>query len=285
MRLRLPRLLACLLAAASVSAALGAQPSRAANPCPDGTLRCVQQTIGTMQDTYDALASQCDHNAVFALSYWRTTQAYATANATPGWFDDPAWVNREDWYFGRLWLDARTDWLQGKKARVPQAWQIAFASADAEQVSGAGDLLLGMNAHVNRDLPFALEAMGLVAPDETSRKHDHDAINPMLSAVMPSILTEAAARLDPTIPAALINLLPLTDLTFFQLLALWREQAWQNAVRLVNARTPAQHAQVAASIEQSAATEAVLIRTVFAYLPLLGGAARRDAYCAAHAAP
>ena len=284
MRLHPPRLLALVLAAASVSAALGASPA-AADPCPDGTLRCVDRTIGTMQDTFDTLAATCDHNAVFALSYWRTTQAYAVANATPGWFDDPAWVNREDWYFGQLWLGARTAWLQGKRSQVPQAWQIAFAAADSEQVSGAGDLLLGMNAHVNRDLPFALEAMGVVAPDGSSRKHDHDAINPMLAGVMPSILAESAARLDPTIPAALINLLPLTDLTFFQLLALWREGAWQNAVRLVNATTAAQHAQVAASIEQSAATEAALIRTTFSYLPLLGGAAQRDAYCAAHAMP
>ncbi len=285
MRLQPLRLLACVLAAASVSAALGVPAAPAANPCPDGTLRCVQKTIVTMQDTYGSLAAACDHNAVFALSYLRTTQAYATANATPGWFDDPAWVNQEDWYFGRLWLDARTNWQRGRTAQVPQAWQIAFAAADSEQVSGVGDLLLGMNAHVNRDLPFALEAMGLVAPDGSSRKHDHDAINPMLAGVMPSILAEAAARLDPTVPAAIVNLLPLTDLTFFQLLALWRETAWQNAVRLVNARTPAQHAQVAASIEQSAATEAVLIRTLFAYLPLLGGAAQRDAYCAAHASP
>jgi hypothetical protein len=282
-RLRVPGLLACALAAVSASATLGlAIPAPAAAACPDGSLRCVQQTISTMDRTLDDLAGTCDHNAVFALSYLRTTQAYLTANATPGWFDDPPWVNQEDWWFGLLWLDARQAWLWGKTAMVPKAWQIAFAAADDERVSGAGDLLLGMNAHVNRDLPFVLERMGLVAPDSSSRKHDHDAINPMLYGVMPSILDEAARRFDPTIPAQLINLMPLTDLTFFELLALWREQAWHNAVRLASATSASQHAAVAASIEQAAATEAALIRTVFTYPPLLGGAARRDAYCAAH---
>jgi hypothetical protein len=37
-------------------------------------------------------------------------------------------------------------------------------------VTGSGDLLLGISAHVNRDLPFVLASLGLVAPDGTSRK-------------------------------------------------------------------------------------------------------------------
>ena len=48
-------------------------------------------------------------------------------------------------------------------------------AAKGRQVTGLGNLLLGMNAHINRDLPFVLYSIGLTAPDGSSRKPDHDA--------------------------------------------------------------------------------------------------------------
>src|SRR3546814_15182244 len=64
---------------------------------------------------------------------------------------------------------------------------------------GAGSLFLGMNAHINRDLPFVLAEIGLVKPDGTSRKPDHDRVNEFLAATNTYLLTEAAKYLDPTI--------------------------------------------------------------------------------------
>ena len=53
----------------------------------------------------------------------------------------------------------------GGRALVPEAWRIAFDAADHETVATLGDILLGMNAHISRDLPFALARTGLVEPD------------------------------------------------------------------------------------------------------------------------
>ena len=53
---------------------------------------------------------------------------------------------------------------------VPRAWAIAFGAADERAMSAAGNLALGINAHVQRDLPFVLAAIGLVKPDGSSRK-------------------------------------------------------------------------------------------------------------------
>ena len=66
-------------------------------------------------------------------------------------------------------------------------------------MSGMGNVFLGMNAHVNRDLPFVLESIGLVKPDGTSRKPDHDRVNDFLAATNQYLLTEAAKYLDPTL--------------------------------------------------------------------------------------
>ena len=62
-----------------------------------------------------------------------------------------------------------------------------------------GNVFLGMDAHVNRDLPFVLEPIGLVKPDGTSRKADHDRVNDFLTAVNQYLLSEAARYLDPSL--------------------------------------------------------------------------------------
>ena len=140
--------------------------------CSRGKPACVKATISLMQNQLDGFAAPCDHKAVFALAYLRTTQAYQNAASIDGYFNDVTWVNREDVIFAGYYFTALADWQQGNAAAVPPAWRIAFDAADHRAESGSGDLLLGMNAHVNRDLPFVLAGLGLVTPDGQMRKPD-----------------------------------------------------------------------------------------------------------------
>src|SRR5437868_4692656 len=83
------------------------------------------------------------------------------------------------------WTDAYVpssyyDWAAGNRSAVPQAWLTALDAAQSKRVTGTGDLLLGMNAHINRDLPYVMAAVGLVAPDGSSRKPDYDAVEAWL---------------------------------------------------------------------------------------------------------
>jgi hypothetical protein len=253
------------------------------NDCNAGRVSCVDATIREMQRRFAPLAASCSHDAVFALAYLRTTQAYRQAVEDPHFFNDNGFVNHEDAVFARLYFDAYDNWHAGRTAAVPRAWSIAFQAARDRAVAGGGNLLLGMNAHVQRDLPFALAAIGLVAPDGTSRKPDHDKVDQILNGVMGPLIAEEARRFDPTINEA--NPLPnttLDDAGVFQLLVAWREIAWRNAERLVSATTPADRAAVAASIESYAASQALEIRAGSAYVPLLQNSQARDAYCAAH---
>jgi hypothetical protein len=149
-----------------------------------------------------------------------------------------------------------------------------------------GNVFLGMNAHVNRDLPFVLAEIGLVKPDGTSRKVDHDRVNDFLAATNQYLLAEAATYLDPTLDDGDVPGTSVDNSVAVQALVAWREQAWRNAERLVSAPSPEARALVAQEIEQVAALEALVIRTTFAYTPLhdlLGqGARARDRFCAAN---
>jgi len=273
--------------ALTATAAVGVGPAAAADgyapdACRAGKLSCVDHTLAVMQSRFKPQARACSHWAIFSLAYLRTTQMYRQVVVQRGYFQDPAWVNHEDTVFGRLYLNAEDNWAAGRTAQVPAAWRIAFDAADRRTVSAAGDLLLGMNAHVNRDLPFALAEVGIVTPDGRTRKPDHDKVNDFLYEVYGPLMTEEAQRFDPSIEGANIPGTTLDDDTLFQLLVAWREEAWHNAVRLVTAATPAARQAVAASIENAAAAEATAIIASTAYVPPASATTSRDAYCATH---
>ena len=250
------------------------------NDCLAGRVQCVDKTIRDMTRRFDALASSCDHNAVFSLTYLRVTEEYGRTIEGP-FFDDTRFVNYEDTLFAHYYFDAYDAWAAGRRDRVPPAWRVAFDTAKARAVSANGDLLLGINAHVQRDLPLVLYAVGIVRPDGTSRKPDHDRVNIILNRVADDVIAEIARRFDPTADDANLPT-QLDDAAIFQLLAGWREKAWRNAELLAAAPTSEARELVVAMIERDAATEAAAIVAATRYPPLLGGSGARDAFCAVH---
>ena len=250
------------------------------NDCTAGRTRCVDAVIREMRRRFDPLAQSCDHDSIFALAYLRTTEEYRRTIEDPYFFEDTAFVNHEDVVFARLYFDAFDAWHSGRTAEVPRAWAIAFEAAADRSMPASGNLSLGISAHVQRDLPFALAAIGMVKPDGSSRKTDHDRVNEFLNRVTDDLYAEIARRFDPTIDD---SDLPGTadDATLFQLIPTWREIAWRNAERLAGARSDEERAAVARSIEDYAASQAETIRLASAYGPLQNSAAR-DAYCSLH---
>jgi hypothetical protein len=248
--------------------------------CIAGRVQCVDRTIREMTRRFDALASSCDHNAIFSLTYLRVTEEYRRTVDQP-FFDDTQFVNHEDTVFARYYFAAFDAWAAGRIEEVPPAWRIAFDAAHMRAVSASGDLLLGINAHVQRDLPLVLYAIGLVRPDGTSRKPDHDRVNIILNRVSDDIIAEIARRFDPTVDDTDLPT-SLDGAALFQTLAAWREKAWRNAEQLAAAPTPEARELVVEAIENDAATEARAIAASTSYLPLSQGSGPRDAFCALH---
>lgn len=251
------------------------------NDCRSGRIQCVDGVIREMYKRFDPLAADCNHDAAFALTYLRTTEEYRRAAVTPDFFQDVGFVNHEDAVFASYYFEAYDDWHKNRRSEVPRAWAIAFAAADGREVSAQGDLLLGMSAHINRDLPYVFEAIGMVKPDGSSRKPDHDKVNTFLNRVSDELMPELARRFDPTVDDGNLPT-TLDDMLSFQAIPAMRETAWRNGERLAAADTPAERAAVEQSIEAYAATEAQAIRSATAYPPLTGGSAARDAYCSVH---
>ncbi len=251
------------------------------NDCAAGAPDCLDYTLGEQTRILNQNGQACNHNAVFALAYVRMTQTYGWTRDQAGYYNDVPYMNHMDAVFARYYTDAYYDWSQGSRSSVPQAWLYAFDAAKNKTVTGAGDLFLGMNAHINRDLPFVLYASGLVESDgSTSGKADYDAVEKWLNDDTAPLLSEETQRFDPTMNSTNVS---LVNFLTFQMVSAWREMAWRNAELLAAAPTPAARALVAQGIETYANTIAQTFLVSFAVNPLLGQSnATRDAYCAAH---
>lgn len=287
------RRVAGLAAVAAVAAAAGpaaAQPGppapdtgsarvpQAFEVCPDGSPRCPDEAIAEMYRRWRPLSNRCDHRAVFALTYLRTTEEFArTVKGEPGFFSDVPWINWEDRVFAELYFRPADDFDRG--APVPGAWRVAFEAGRSPDVTGLGDLLLGMNAHIQRDLPFTLAHVGLVKPDGSSRKGDHDKVNAFLDRVADPLQRELARRYDELFATSDAEPSPLDEATALQTVRNWRETAWRNAERLVGARSDAERTQVARSIDDYAEAQA---RSILSANTAPGYGATRDAHCRAH---
>jgi hypothetical protein len=251
------------------------------NDCVAGRPHCVDAIITEMQRRFNPLGQSCSHQAVFSLAYLRTTQTYRWAQAQQGYFQDTGYVNHEAAVFAKYYFSAYDKWSAGNRSQVPQAWLIALDNAGGRHVTGVGNLLLGMNAHINHDLPFVLAAIGLATPDGRSRKPDHNKVDQFLNLVTEPLLDEEIARLDNSI----VNLSTPYGVGYaglFQLIVAWRELAWHNAELLVAAPDDDARALVAQSIETTTATEATTLALANSYVPPLVTSAPRDSFCSTH---
>ena len=252
------------------------QPSKDAD-CVDGNPACVEQTLTEMYRRFDDQYATCDHNAAFGITYIRVTEAIRLAIQREV-YEEPRWLGHQDRLFARMYFASYDAWKRGDRAHVPVAWQMAWDAGRDRSVSGLGNLLMSMNAHINRDMPYMLESTGLVKPDGSTRKPDHDRGNPILNTLYDDVIAELTARFDETVDDYGVPGFAADDTALVQTLQGWREGVWRNAERLAQATTPDQRQQVSDSIESYALAQARLIRQ-FTTTP---SSVARDAHCLAY---
>jgi hypothetical protein len=107
----------------------------------------------------DSSISETDGVKWFNFLYLRVTQAVNNAAAN-SMFRDPLWINSLDVLFANLYF-AAVSAAQTEGARIPPAWQPLFESRFQSGIAKLQYALVGMNAHINRDLPVALTQLAV----------------------------------------------------------------------------------------------------------------------------
>jgi hypothetical protein len=129
------------------------------------------------------LEAAVDPARFFLGTYLRTTLAVRAA-LERGFFEDAAWVAAWDVDFADLYLDALTAYRRDP-AMAARPWRRAFAAG--RDLPPEAHVLLGMNAHINYDLPQSLIRMIPAAdfddPELVDLRHrDHVRIDRVLAS-------------------------------------------------------------------------------------------------------
>jgi hypothetical protein len=194
-----------------------------------------------------------DARLAFHAVYLRTTEAIAEA-LRAGMFADAGWVDRWDVAFARLYLDALEADQRGEP--VPAPWAVAFGTAKRQPgLPAVRHVLLGMNAHINYDLPQAL--LAVISDEEfadpavrAAREADHRRIDEVLAERVRAEDAELQ-RLDPVRTWRDRVLQPLNRMATRRFLREARAKVWANALELSRARRagPGSYARRLAELE------------------------------------
>jgi hypothetical protein len=245
--------------------------------CRHASLRCVTGLAHRLRHQWRPLDAACDHRAMFSLSYLRITQGLRRA-IKAGDLQHPRWMEYVVADFSNHYFQYFEDYAAGRP--VPNSWKLAYDAAVHGDTSAPQDVLLASNAHTQHDLPFIYAEMGTRTKDGESRKPDHDAVNAVNDAVFRGLEEYGAEHYDPQFSYFMLAPEETDRIATLEMIQTWREGAWRNAVRLLNASSKAEYDQVVASIDTLADTTARMILT--GTQP--GYRTTRDDFCAAHRA-
>lgn len=208
-----------------------------------------------------------DLRGVFVTAYLEITRALERDLAAGG-FADGAWVERYLVSFGNLYRAALHNYEAGRLDAVPKAWRRSFDAARAREGRVLHHLVLGINAHINHDLPLALVEIG-IDPNRIRRYADHTRVNVVLeasTAALKGAVSDAYApflrQLD-TMVGTLDD-----DITNFSIPRA-REHAWTFAVALTSARTDVERGLLRRALDEQAAVLARLVLAAPSHTPTL----------------
>jgi hypothetical protein len=191
-------------------------------------------------------------------------------------FADTDWVHAYAVGFANLYREALEAYEAGQTDRVPKAWRLAFDAARRGNGLVLQDVLLGVNAHVNNDLPLALIGAS-VDPDRELRYRDHSAVNAVLGSVTERATRRLAALYAPGLTAMDDCAGQIDELLSAFSLEVARESAWEGAISLANARSGFERGLIGRLIETRAAAMARLLLAPSADPRLIAACRRLEA--------
>ena len=141
------------------------------------------------------LIADDDERRHFHGAYLRSTRA-VMEEARAGRFVDNDWAERWGIAFAQLYMEAFDAWEQGDAP--PGPWGVAFEAAQDPGIPPVRHALLGINAHINYDLP---QAFLRVITDDEFQDHELMARRAADHAHVDSILVARVAEEDKRIAA------------------------------------------------------------------------------------
>ncbi|MEF8781215.1 MAG: DUF5995 family protein [Haloferacaceae archaeon] len=209
------------------------EPDPAVLEVVSGPFETVPDVADRLQELEAHFRERNDRRSVFLTVYAGMT-ASVEAKIESGSFLDSEWIREYLVTFAEYYRRALLAFERREFEDVPPPWRISFAAAVHGDALVLQDALLGINAHINYDLSYALHDVG-VDPDRPAKRADHDRINDVLERLVDVVQETLVSVYSAAGVTAADELLGRID----ERLALvglqgGREFAWDNAVLLAD---------------------------------------------------
>ena len=205
-------------------------------PTPQPTT--IDGVVRVLDEIIDDCVRKRSRLGYFAALYRRVTVG-VRRRVEKGTYVDGARMARLDVRFAQRYIDAYFQQRRGQ--RPTDAWAYTFAAGRDERPIVLQHLLLGMNAHINLDLPVA-SAKILDHHDPAGFEDDFHAVNDLLGALIDEIQDEIATA---GLWMKIVDVLggPVDEALCSLFLSRARSAAWSRA-RQLHALDPAERPAV-----------------------------------------
>ena len=174
-----------------------------------------------------------------------------------GRFADDAWVAHLLQHFAEYYFNALTQY-EARQPDTPSVWQLAHDVARRDDVLSVQQLMIGVNAHINHDLVFAVAE--LLSPDwaafsaeqRAQRRADFDLVNAIIGETIDRVQDQILERHSPWLDLIDKAFGPLDEWLISKLIGRWRDDVWLNAIRYVETLAPDERSALRAHIEAEA---------------------------------
>jgi hypothetical protein len=201
-----------------------------------------------------------DRRLVFLSCYKMMTQNILAAIEAED-FEDTTWVatlmaNFAEYYFRAL------EAYESGQANPPKAWRIAFTATQNPHTHVMQNMVLGMNAHINYDLVFALSDLlalewgQLSAEQRKMRYRDHCHVNDIIYHTIDAVQDQVVDRFDPELGLVDKVLGPIDEWMTSLLITEWREEVWEHATQMLDLADPSGRQAILDHVEQTAIARA-----------------------------
>lgn len=195
----------------------------------------IEQALDAMREGLEFFHKTRDRRAIFLrLYYMMTLEVYAAMHGCGKYKGTRTFLDR-DWIYRLSGLFSSLYFASLNAPASDRAWHAAHAVAKQPGSSVVQIALLGINAHINFDLPRAI-ARNLdpaELPDYKvmqRRKFDHDQVNDLLVRTVDPVEKVLAQNYEPGIALVDFALGRWDEKACAWLLRTYRQQVWWNAL-------------------------------------------------------
>lgn len=209
---------------------------------PSTTLLSV---VGRMDMTLEWMRRQPNYRGLipFLQTYYLVTKAVTAAGMQRRkFYRNPAALERLDIVFAALYFKPLERFLVGQQARL-SPWTTYYSYCNAGGGNAFVELLLGINAHINGDLPIALSTV------RYREQKDFYKIDALLLSVIPEVMQFLTRHYHDYLSVGAMLLPSLTEHEFHSIVVRWRHQAWVNAQQINKKNMPAARKQLQVQTE------------------------------------